>query len=145
MNYRRLQAWVMRLVGLVEILAFAAVVMPSSWMESRYAWLGTGAMPKGPVFDAVMRQVSWTYGLHGIGMWIIASDVVRYRPLVWLTAFGYLLTGPVFIAIDYLEGMPWFWIAGNGGSCLLIGVIMLGLLWREKAGSTRTSTKVVPA
>lgn len=128
MNARRLQAWVMRLVGLVEIFAFLAVVMPSSWMEARYASLGTGAMPQGPVFDAVMRQVSWTYGLHGIAMWFIASDVMRYRPLVWLTAIGYLLTAPVFMVIDYLNGMPWFWIAGNGGSCLLIGVLMLLLL-----------------
>src|SRR5262245_32486584 len=116
MGYRRLQAWVMRLVGLVEILAFTAVVMPRSWMEARYSSLGAGAMPQGPVFDTVMRQVSWTYGLHGIGMWFIAADVVRYRPLVILTGFGYLLTGPVFIAIDFIDGMPWFWIVGNGGS-----------------------------
>jgi hypothetical protein len=132
MRYRRLQAWVLRLVGAVEVLAFGAVVMPRAWMESGHAWLGFPATPEGPVFDSVMRQVSFTYGLHGIALWFIAADVVRYRPLVILTAFGYLVTGPVFVLIDLTNGMPWPWIAGNGGSCFLIGLILLGLLWGER-------------
>ena len=102
----RLLAWVIRAVGTVEILALVAVVMPASWMEARHAALGMGDMPQRPVFDSVMRQVSFTYRLHGIAMWFIASDVQRYRPLVVLTAPGYLLAGPVFIAIDMHNGMP---------------------------------------
>jgi hypothetical protein len=107
--------------------------MPRAWMEAGHASLGFPEMPQGPVFDAVMRQVSFTYGLHGVGMWLIAADVVRYRPLVVLTAAGYLLAGPVFVLIDLTAGMPWFWMAGNGGSCLLIGAIVSGLLWGERA------------
>ena len=114
-------------------LAFGAVVMPRAWMESGHALLGFPETPKGPVFDAVMRQVSFTYGLHGIGMWFIAADVVRYRPLVVLTALGYLLAGPVFILIDWTAGMPWFWMVGNGGSCLLIGVLLGALLGGRQA------------
>ena len=131
MNYRRLQAWVLRLVGAVEVLAFGAVVLPRAWMNAMHARMGLADMPEGPVFDSVMRQVSFTYGLHGIGMWLIASDVVRYRPLVILTGIGYLAAGPAFLLIDLSNGMPWFWTAGNGGSCLLIGVLVLGLLWAE--------------
>jgi hypothetical protein len=132
MNYQRLQAWVLRLVGAVEVLAFGAVVLPREWMEAMHGRLGMAEMPTGPVFDSVMRQVSFTYGLHGVAMWIIASDVVRYRPLVVFTGIGYLLAGPVFVLIDLTAGMPWFWAAGNGGSCLLVGLIVLGLLWGEK-------------
>jgi hypothetical protein len=139
MSSRRLQAWVLRLVGAVEVLAFGAVVMPRAWMEAGYTWLGVGEMPPGPVFESVMRQVSFTYGMHGVALWLIASDVVRYRPLVVLTALGYLLAGPVFLLTDVALGMPRSWAAGNGGSCLLIGVLLLGLLWGEGAGGKEQS------
>jgi len=83
-----------------------------------------------------MRQVSFTYGLHGVGMWLIASDVVRYRPFVVLTAIGYLLAGPVFLLIDWTLGMPCgFWLAGNGGSCLLIGLLLSAVLGERAAAS----------
>jgi hypothetical protein len=134
MNYQQLQAWALRLVGTVEMLAFGAVVLPREWMEAVHGRLGLAEMPTGPVFDSVMRQVSFTYGLHGVALWIIASDVVRYRPLVVFTGIGYLLAGPVFLLIDLTAGLPGFWLAGNGGSCVLVGLIVLGLLWGEQAG-----------
>src|SRR3954454_8584252 len=128
MNYQRLQSWVMRLVGVVEMLAFFSVVMPRASMADGQATLGFPEMPTGPVFDSVMREVSFSYCLHGIGMWFIGSDVVRYRPLVILSAVGYLVAAPVFFVIDSANGMPWTWTAGNGGSCLLVGVVLSGLL-----------------
>jgi hypothetical protein len=130
-DYRRLLAWTLRLIGAVEILAFGAVVLPRAWMEETHRWLGMTAMPEGPVFDSVMRQVSFTYGMHGIAVWFIAADVVRYRPLVILTAVGYLVAGPVFLAVDLSNDMPLSWLAGNGGSCLLIGVILSTLVWLQ--------------
>jgi hypothetical protein len=137
MKWRLLQAWVLRLVGTVEVLAFGAVVLPRAAMETMHAGMGLADMPKGPVFDSVMRQVSFSYGLHGVALWFIAADVNRYHPLVILTALGYLLAGPVFVAIDLSNGMPWFWITGNGGSCLLIGALLLALLWGERAARAR--------
>jgi hypothetical protein len=133
MTPRFLQSCLLRLVGSVELLAFAAVFLPRAWMKAAHGWMGLAEMPEGPVFDSVMRQVSFTYGMHGVGMWLIASDVVRYRPLVLLAALGYLLAGPVFFVIDLGNRMPWSWVAGNGGSCLLIGTLLFGLLWYERA------------
>ena len=133
MNYRRLIAWVIRAVGTVELFAVGAVVMPAEQMRAYYELLGRGEMPPGPVFESVMRQVSFTYFLHGIGMWLIASDVVRYLPFVWLTAAGYLVAGPTFIAVDLCAGMPAFYVASNGGSCLLIGGLLVALLLAERA------------
>jgi hypothetical protein len=110
-------------------------------MDSIHAGMGLMEMPKGPVFDSVMRQVSFTYGVHGVALWFIAADIARYRPLVILTMVGYLLAGPVFFVIDLNNGMPWSWMAGNGGSCLLIGVLLLGLLWGEQASKGAASTE----
>ena len=143
MKWTYLQAWVLRLVGAVEMLAFGGVFLRRAWMEAIHAGMGLTEMPKGPVFDSVMRQVSFTYGLHGVALWFIAADVGRYRPLVVLTAFGYLLAGPVFIVVDLSNGMPWSWIAGNGGSCLLIGTLLLGLLWGEQLAA-KSASKTIP-
>jgi hypothetical protein len=133
MNYQRLQSWALRAIGVVEMLAFFSVVMPRASMAEGQTMLGFPEMPTGPVFDSVMRQVSFSYGLHGIGMWFIGSDVVRYRPLVILSAIGYLLAAPVFFVIDLGNNMPWSWIAGMSGSCLLVGIVLTGLLLAERA------------
>jgi hypothetical protein len=34
--------------------------------------------------------------------------------------------------------MPWWWWASNSGACLLIGVLLTWLLWKEKvSGQSR--------
>jgi hypothetical protein len=124
------------------MLAFGAVFMPSAWMEFIHSRMGLMEMPKGPVFDSVMRQVSFTYGVHGVALWLIATDVGRYRPLVILTVVGYLLAAPVFFVVDLSNNMPWSWIAGNGGSCLLIGLLLMGLVYGEQVAIQRRATIV---
>jgi hypothetical protein len=114
------------------MLAFAAVVMPRAWMADMHLRLGLGELPDTPLVNSILRQVSFTYGLHGLALWIIAWDVVRFRPLVIFTGIGYLLAGPVLIAIDFTAGMPLWWVFGDGGGCLLIGLIVL---WLEYRGS----------
>ncbi len=135
MKWRLVQAWILRLVGTMELFSFGAVFLPRSSMDAIHRSLGLAEMPQGPVFDSVMREVSFTYGLHGVAVWLIASDVVRFRPLVVLSAIGYLLAAPVFVTIDLINGMPATWVAGIGGSCLLIGSLILGALLGERASA----------
>jgi len=127
MNSRILTAWILRLSGAVEILAFIAVIMPRSWMEISHAWLGMGAMPSGPVLMFMIRQASYTYGMHGVSLWVLASDVIRFRKLVILNGIAYLLAGPIFFWIDYTTGMPWYWTAIDSLGCLCFGTAILGL------------------
>jgi hypothetical protein len=137
MDARRAQALVLRLVGAAEVLAFGAVVMPRAWMEAAHAGLGMGEMPQGAVVDFMIRQASFSYGLHGVALWFIAADVVRYRPLVLLTGAGYLLAGPVFAAIDFTAGIPWWYGIGESVSCFAVGLVLLWLDYRaqhERAG-----------
>ena len=69
------------------MLAFGAVFMPRESMAGWHAWLGLGDLAQAPAIEAVMRQVSFTYGLHGIVLMVMAANVVRYRPLVVLGAW----------------------------------------------------------
>jgi hypothetical protein len=131
MNSRVLTAWLLRLSGAIEILAFFAVIMPRSWMEISHAWLGMGEMPNGPVLMFMIRQASYTYGMHGVSLWVLASDVTRFRKLVILNGIAYLLAAPVFFWIDLTSGMPWFWTVGDSLSCGFFGAALLLLNWRD--------------
>jgi len=127
MEHRRLQAWVLRLAGSVELLAFFAVIVPRSWMASAHGWLGLGEMPDGAITMFMIRQASFTYGLHGVLLWLMSSDVIRFRPLVLFTGVSYLLAGPVFFLIDLTTGMPWFWTAGDTVASVSLGAALLFL------------------
>lgn len=131
MDKLRLQKWLLRLAGAVEILAFVSVVMPRSWMEASHEWLGIGAVPDGPILMFMIRQASYAYGMHGISLWIIASDVVRFRPLVIFTGFAFLLAAPVFFLIDYTSGMPLWWTIADTIGCGFFGGALL-LLTRNQ-------------
>lgn len=119
--------WLLRLVGLSEILAFIAVVMPRTWMETSHLWLGLGQMPESSVLMFLIRQASYTYGMHGISLWLIASDVKRFRPLLILNGISFLIAGPVFFLIDYTAGTPMWWALTDGPACGLFGAAILWL------------------
>lgn len=135
MNPQRIQVWLLRLAGFVEILAFFAVVMPRSWMEVSHSWLGLGEMPRGPIIMFMIRQSSYAYGMHGVSLWILASNVQRFQPLVVFNGLAFLLAAPVFFLIDYSYGMPWFWTLIDTLGCAFFGAALL-LLNRE--GSDRS-------
>ncbi len=125
MSRERVLAWLLRAAGAFEVLAFCAVVMPRSWMEASHAWLGLGEMPGGAVTMFMIRQASYSYGIHGVAMWVMASDVERFRPMVKLVGFSFLLAGPVFFLIDYTSGMPWWWTANDAVGCSSIGAALI--------------------
>jgi hypothetical protein len=125
MDQERIQKVLLRLAGAFEILAFIAVVMPRSWMEISHAWLGLGGMPHGPVLMFLIRQASYTYGMHGISLWVLAVDVNRFRPLIIVNGIAYLLAAPVFWTIDYTTGMPLWWAIGDSLGCGFLGAALL--------------------
>ena len=127
MNRDRVLVWLLRLAGATELLAFIAVVMPRSWMEISHVWLGLGEMPHGPLLMFMIRQASYTYGVHGLSLWLIASDVKRFRPFVIFNGVAFLVAAPVFLLIDLTSGMPLWWALSDPGSCGLFGVALLSL------------------
>ena len=125
MNKENIQKILLRLAGAFEILAFFAVIMPRGWMEIAHSWLGLGVMPHGAVLMFLIRQASYTYGMHGISLWVLALDVRRFRPLIILNGVAYLLAAPILIAIDEYSGMPLWWTVGDGVGCGVLGAVLL--------------------
>jgi hypothetical protein len=80
----------------------------------------------------LIRQASYTYGMHGISLWVLATDVKRFRPLIILNGIAYLLAAPVFWAIDYTTEMPLWWTIGDSAGCGLLGA---ALLWCSLSSS----------
>jgi len=129
---KRLLIWLLRAAGTIEILAFVAVIMPRAWMEGAHAWLGLGQMPVGPLLMFMIRQASYSYGMHGISLWLLAMDVERFRLLILFNGIAYLLAAPVFFLIDYTSGVPTWWTLGDTASCLFFGG---GVLWLMRRAS----------
>ena len=134
MDRKRLLTWLLRLAGMIEILAFFAVVMRRTWMEAAHAWLGLGAMPSGAVLMFMIRQASYSYGMHGISLWLLTLDLDRYRLLIMFNGIAFLLAAPVFFLIDYTSGVPFWWTLSDTSSCLFFG---LGILWLLKRTGER--------
>lgn len=134
MNQQQIQALLLRLAGAFEILAFFAVVMPRPWMEVAHAWLGLGVMPGGPIIMFMIRQASYTYGMHGVSLWVLSLDVNRFRPLVTLNGIAFLLAAPVFFLIDHTAGMPVWWTIGDAFGCGGFGAALLLLNRKTAAG-----------
>jgi hypothetical protein len=127
MERRTLLAWLLRLAGAIEILAFFAVVMPRSWMEISHTWLGLGEMPSGPIIMFMIRQASYAYGMHGVSLFVLATNVNRFRLLVILNGVAFLLAGPIFFLIDHTSGMPLWWTVFDSLGCASFGAAVLWL------------------
>jgi hypothetical protein len=124
----RLLAALLRLEGTIEMLAFIAVVMPHAWMAAAHRWLGMGELSAFPLLDYMIRSVSLLYGLHGVLLMLLATDVRRFRLLIIYTAASYLLAALAFTAIDVRNSMPWWWSVSEVGSVLWLGLVLFWLL-----------------
>jgi hypothetical protein len=114
----------LRIVGVLTLLALVAVVMPKSWMASTHEWLGLGELPDAPIVQNLTRSVSAFYALFGAVCLMLASDVERYRPLVRFLGIAVALFGVALIAIDLIAGMPAWWTVSEGLSTIVIGALM---------------------
>jgi hypothetical protein len=125
---RRAEWWVRlltRLTGVVLLLATGAVLMPFVWMDAVHQRLGLGELPDRPIVGYLARSLSGMYAFAGVVYLYMSFDVPRYLPLIRLQALLSVAFGAVLLTLDSQEGMPWYWIAGEGPSL----IVVYGLLW----------------
>lgn len=126
LRHPRLLVIALRLLALTMTVVLPAVVAP--WLAvEKISWLGGfGQPPRLPLLAYLTAGGSAVYLGQAALLWLMSCDVVRYRPLIRLTGFGYLLCGPLFWWIHTEAGMPNWWRCLDSSGCLAGGLILLG-------------------
>ncbi len=139
MRSERWLALVLRVNGVLMLLALPAALMPTQWMDAIHQALGMGTLPRGPIVEYLARTESALYAVIGAATLLIASDLKRFRPLIWLWGVASLCLGLALLVIDWLIGMPTLWLLVEGPYLILLAILILSLL-RVSADSMREPT-----
>ncbi len=105
-------------------------MLPVEWMATAHRGLGLGELPRTPIVEYLARSVSALYGFHGIVLWIVSGDPMRYRTILWYVASMNVVFGLAMVAIDAVAGMPLLWTIGEGPPLIAVGVL-IGILIRS--------------
>lgn len=114
MTAGRTLAWLLRGTGAVMLPALAAVVAPAELLGRVSTAIGMGPLPEAPVVLYLARHLSGVYAGFGVLMFVLATDVQRYRPVIItlaliLAGLGLLLTA---ILIGLGLGRSWLMLDG---------------------------------
>jgi hypothetical protein len=133
---RRL-AIVLRAIGLLDLCALLAVVMPESWMNDVHAWLGMGPLPAGAVVGYLARTASSLYALGGALFIFLSFDVERYGRVITFLALAGVVHGATTLVIDLVHELPPLWRYSEGPCLIATGILVLWLqtrVARRRAG-----------
>jgi hypothetical protein len=130
--------FLLRLGGTMTVLAFPTMLLPPDWMAATHRWLGMGDLPDAPVVNYLARSVSAFYGFHGVLLFLISTDPVRYRPFVVYVGWMNVTLGAMLLLIDLHAGMPGWWTAFEGPGVVVLGVVIL-YLSRAISATARTA------
>ena len=115
----------LRIVGTSALLAVFAVVMPYEWMNTTHQWLGMGELPAAPIVGYLARSTSAFYAMLGGLLWIFSFDLQRYRRLIIWLGVAMITFGLTLFVVDWVEGMPLFWIIFEGPIDTIFGGTLL--------------------
>lgn len=128
----------LRMVGLVELLAAGAMVMPRRWMAAIHAGLGMGVLPEGPIVGYLARLTSLLYALLGAVLLFVSFDVNRYGRLIAFLGMLTILHGVAVVGIGLAEDMPLWWTIGDGLALIGTGIVVLVL---QRTGGAKPSVR----
>src|SRR5262245_17040838 len=126
----RALAWLLRFEAVVLLCALPAAFLPTDWMDAIGRRLGLGELPRAPLVEYLTRSLSLLYAGWGPVLLVLASDLRRYLPLVWLYSWMALAFGPTVLVLDLVAGMPPGWIVSEAVMVNALGVAGILLLWR---------------
>jgi len=124
---RRILVVILRLGAALTGSAFLAMLMPVESMAATHRWLGLGEFPRVPITDYLTRSVAALYGFHGVLLFLISRDPVRYRVFVRYVGWMNVLFGIFLLLIDLHAGLPRWWTLGEGPPVTMIGATVLYL------------------
>lgn len=119
--------------------------IPDSWMNIFLGWFRAGPMPHAIFMSYCLRGSGLIIGGVGVVIWIAATDIVRYRPIVIAIIALHLIAAPIFYLFDAIVGMPFWWRVMDFG-CFLAGggVLLVFWFWPSKP-SPNTGEPTAPS
>jgi hypothetical protein len=124
----------LRVLAVFLVLNSITVLLPTDWINSVLVWCGLGRVPEAMLFHYLLRGSGVLLVAFAVLIWIIASDVARYQPLVIAISVVFLVGAPVSWGINILVGLPGWWRMLDAAICMLGGGIPLFFcFWPEKA------------
>ncbi len=123
---RKALVWLLRGFGGVTVLALPTLLLPTRWMAGIHEWLGMGEFPASSLVDYLARSLSLLYGLIGLLLLLLASDVERYLPLIRFAGWGSVAAGVCLFVIGVHAGVPAWWWYHEGPSAVAFGCLILG-------------------
>jgi hypothetical protein len=142
MNAESATKWLLRFIGITTIPALVAAVMPQSWFACLIHRVDP-TIPVGLLVTYLGRILMALYALIGLQCFLFATDLRRYRPLIWIVGVGSValaLTGLIAlfstVAWDQRTGFFWvvFWDFAEG---LVQGLLLVILLLRIQYSTSR--------
>lgn len=136
MRYDKCLVWLLRFDAVALSLAFVAVFLPGSFMESSHEAMGMGEFPAVPLVDYLTRSVAVMYATRGLFVWLASTDVKKYGALIRLVGASNVLIGAFLLFIDLHAGMPMFWVMAEGPSIAMVGLLVLWLEGRARRSAS---------
>ena len=134
----------LRFLAICWILSGVVFCLPKTWIDSFLVWVGMAQVPHALLMSYVLRGAGLLQVAMGIVIWAVASDVVRYRPIVITIIVVHLAAAPAFYLMDAVIGMPGWWCLMDFTCGILSGGIpLIFCLWPAKA-SPNTALEPTP-
>lgn len=125
----------LRGLAIINVAAIVAVIAPRSWIAASHRLIGLGAFPAAPIASYLARSTSLWFASFGALLWYLSLDVRRHAPVIRFLGWAMLAQGLFMIGVDVHEGMPIWWTASEGPTCLILGAALLGLSPRQSRGA----------
>lgn len=127
--------FLLRLGAVLTGSAFFTMFLPEATMASIHQSLGLGPFPAAPVTNYLTRSLSAMYAFHGGLLFVLSTDVRRFRPVIVFVGWATAALGIALTAIDLAAPMPAWWLLGEGPWVILIGLVIARLSRRVEPAS----------
>lgn len=129
-------ALLLRVFGVVCLLALFPLFMPAAWIHGTHEWLGWGEFPSQPVAEYLARATSSLAAFLGGLCVMLATDVRRYAVVIRYTAVGVMGYSACGLGLGTAAGLPLWFTLGDFVGCAIFCIPFWVLAGKVK--QTRT-------
>ena len=130
MNAKTLLIVLLRLTAIAGLSALTFVFCPFSWMAAIHERMGLGPLEYSTLLSYLTRTLSAMYAIMGAFLFVLSTDVRRYRPILRLFGWICILGGLGVTWLDAVLRLPGLWTWTEGPLTVLLGGMVLVLLGR---------------